>query len=201
MAVRDLRAGPGSAAGTGRCMAALNRAAWFGAVLLLAACANTASNFVAAPPQPEQGYAVYLYRPSSSSNFMYSPRVVIDGDEQFSLGNGDYRYVYLQPGEHTIGLGATGQYTTGEPTALQVEAGSSYYLRVRTQLRFEQGGMNTRTFWLEAVDEKTALSEIGATKYAGPKSGQSPNAESEASTGEPGFSVDNTQDPFAGKYR
>lgn len=194
-------AGPGLTAGTGRCAAALNRTAWFCAVLLLAGCANTPSDFVAAPPQPEQGYAVYLYRPSSSSNFMYSPRVVIDGDEQFSLGNGDYRYVYLQPGDHSIGLGATGQYTTGAPTALYVEAGSSYYLRVRTQLRFEQGGMNTRKFWLEAVDEKTALREIAATGYAGPRAGQSPDAETEASAGEPGFSVDNTQDPFAGKYR
>ena len=61
--------------------------------------------------------------------------------------------------------------------------------------------MNTRKFWLEVVDENTALSEIGRTEYAGPKPEQSTAAQAGQSDSEAGFSVDKTQDPFAGKYR
>ena len=179
----------------------LNRVPWLPAILLLAACASDPATFVGAPLQPDKGSVVYIYRPSSSSNFMYSPRVVIDENETFSLANGDYRYVYLQAGEHAIGLDATGQYTTDAPTVLRVEADKSYYLRVGTVLKFEKDGMNTRKFWIDTVDEDKALNEIAETEYAGPKSAQPQEAQTDQPDSEPGFSVDKTQDPFAGKSR
>lgn len=184
-----------------RLQGALIRALWLPAILLLAACASKPPAFVAAPPQPDKGSVVYIYRPSSSSNFMYSPKVVIDENEKFGLGNGDYRYVYLQAGDHVIGLSATGQYSTDAPTVLRVEAGESYYLRVGTVLKFEKDGMNTRKFWIDTVDENTALNEIARTEYAGPKSAQLQDTQTDQSGTEPGFSVDKTQDPFAGKSR
>ena len=187
--------------GAMRLQDALRRVPGLLAILLLGACASTTATFVAAPPQPEKGSVVYIYRPSSSSNFMYSPKVVIDGNEKFSIGNGDYRYVYLQAGDHSIGLNATGQYTTPSPTALRVEPGTSYYLRVSTRLKFEKDGMNTREFWIDTVDESAALNEIVKTDYAGPKTAQSQDAQTDQSGSEPGFSVDKTQDPFAGKSR
>jgi hypothetical protein len=187
--------------GATRLPGALNRALWLPAILLLAACANKPPAFVAAPAQPDKGSVVYIYRPSSSSNFMYSPKVVIDENEKFSLGNGDYRYVYLQAGDHAIGLGATGQYSTDAPTVLRVEADKSYYLRVGTVLKFEKDGMNTRKFWIDTVDENTALNEIAKTEYAGLESAQPQEAQTDQPDSEPGFSVDKTQDPFAGKSR
>ena|GEM_PF-2912557 len=190
-----------STAGAIRLPCRLNRGLWLSAILLLAACASDPATFVGAPLQPDKGSVVYIYRPSSSSNFMYSPKVVIDESEKFSLGNGDYRYVYLQAGEHAIGLGATGQYTTDAPTVLRVEADKSYYLRVGTVLRFEKDGMNTRKFWIDTVDEDKALNELAKTEYAGPKSVQPQEAQTDQSGSEAGFSVDKTQDPFAGKSR
>ena len=170
------------------------------AAILVAACSNRASTFVAAPEAGGDDAVVYLYRPAASANFMMSPRVVIDEQAQFAIANGDYRYVYLDRGDHVVSLSATDRYQAGAPLALSVEAGKSYYLRVSTSLKFEPEKMNTRRFWLDVVDGKQALIEIANTDYAGPPHQQ-------ASSGEPGepehtpeFSVDRTQDPFAGKY-
>ena len=132
---------------------------------------------------------------------MMSPKVVIDGDERFGIGSGDYRYVYLHGGSHSVGLSSTDQYTTGPVLTITVDNGNSYYLRVSTLLKFEAEKMNTRKFWLDLVDEQAALTEIGATEYAGPKLQQTADGQTDEASDKQGFSVDKTQDPFAGKYR
>ena len=167
-------------------------------VLLVTACSNKASTFVPAPQDADKGSTVYIYRPSSTTNFMMSPKVVIDGNEKFKIGSGDYRYVYLQGGRHTVGLNPTDQYITDAALELNIEAGKSYYLRVKTLLKFEPDTMNTRKFWIEQVTEKQALEEIGDTEYAGPIQQSIVGPAEDAGAGE-GFSVDKTQDPFAGK--
>ena len=164
--------------------------------LLLVACSAKQSVFIPAPQTDKQDAVVYVYRPSSSTNFMMSPKVVIDGNEKFKIASGDYRYVYLQPGSHSIGLNPTDQYQTREAIKLNTEAGKSSYLRVKTSLKFEADKMNTRTFWIEAVDEKTAQDEITDTDYAGPVAQQTT---AEPANEKQGFSVDKTQDPFADK--
>lgn len=183
-------------------MGLLNLVARFSLILIVlavAACANKTATFVAAPRDAGKGAVVYLYRPSSSSNFMMSPTVVIDGNEVFKLASGDYRYVYLDSGKHTIALNPTDQYLTDAAIALNIEADKSYYLRVNTSLKFEPGQMNTRKFWIDAVAEKDALPEIAKMDYAGPRLEQAADMDSgDVETGE-GFSVDKTQDPFAGK--
>jgi hypothetical protein len=164
--------------------------------LLLVACSAKESVFIPAPQTDEQDSVVYVYRPSSSTNFMMSPKVVLDGNEKFKISSGDYRYVYLQPGSHTIGLNPTDQYQTREGIELNTEAGKSYYLRVKTSLKFEADKMNTRTFWIETVDEKTAQDEISKTDYSGPLAQE---ATAQPAADKEGFSVDKTQDPFADK--
>jgi len=168
------------------------------AVLLVTACSNKASTFVPAAQDTDKGSIVYIYRPSSSTNFMMSPKVVIDGNEKFKIGSGDYRYVYLQSGKHALGLNPTDQYMTDAALDLVVEIDKSYYLRVKTSLKFEPDTMNTRKFWIEEVTEKQALKEIGDTEYSGSMQ-QSIAGQSEDAGTKQGFSVDKTQDPFAGK--
>ena len=169
------------------------------AAILIAACSNRASTFVPAPEAGGDDAVVYLYLPAASANFMLSPRVAIDDQEKFAIANGDYRYVYLDHGEHVVSLSATDRYQAGAPLALNVEAGRSYYLRVSTSLKFEPEKMNTRRFWLDVVDEKQALSEIAGTDYAGlPRKASSGWSDGPDEPLE--FSVDKTRDPFAGKY-
>jgi len=163
------------------------------AVSVLTACANNEATFAAVPADADGGSAVYIYRPHATSNFMMSPTVVIDGVETFKLGNGDYRYAYLQPGDHRIGLKPADQYATAAATEVKVEKGKSIYLRVGTLLRFEADGMNTRKFWLEIVDENNALPEIEKTGYAG--AAQPPPAAAESRGN--GFTIDKARDPFA----
>ncbi len=179
----------------------IQRLVLLAAVLLLTACTNRVSSFVAAPQQADKGSVVYIYRPSSSANFMMSPKVVIDDSERFRIASGDYRYVYLQNGEHSIGLDPTDQYFTEAAIAVTIEADKNYYLRVSTSLKFETDSMNTRKFWIDVIEEQQALAEIGDTEYAGPKVQQSSTELTEEPDHEQGFSVDKTQDPFAGKYQ
>jgi hypothetical protein len=58
--------------------------------------------------------------------------------------------------------------------------------------------MNMRSFWFEQVEEKLALAEISATVYSGPKRPEEKTPEQREPTTE-GFTIDKTQDPFAGK--
>ena len=127
-----------------------------------------------------------------------SPQVIVDDVERFSIGNGDYRYLYLETGRHTVGLNPTDQYITDAALELSVEADNSYYLRVKTLLKFEPDKMNTRKFWIEKVTEQQALKEIADTGYSGPKQ-QSIRVQTEDGGTGQGFSVDKTRDPFAGE--
>jgi hypothetical protein len=166
---------------------------------MVAACSNQASTFVPAPQDADKGSIVYIYRPYATSNLMMSPEVMIDDVERFSIGNGDYRYLYLKTGRHTVGLNPTGQYKTDAVLVLSVEADNSYYLRVQTLLKFEPDTMNTRKFWIEEVAEKQALREIADTGYSGPMQ-QSMDGQTEDGGSMQGFSVDKTRDPFAGEH-
>jgi len=179
---------------------AVQRFALLFVMLLMTACSNKESSFVAAPQAADRSSIVYIYRPSASSNFMMSPKVVIDDNEKFNIGSGDYRYVYLQSGSHTVGLNATDQYITDAAVTINVEADKIYYLRVNTSLKFEAEKMNTRKFWIDVVAEEEALTEIGGTEYSGPKAQQPGAVQVDADENKQGFSVDKTQDPFAGKY-
>lgn len=168
-------------------------------IIFITACSNKASTFVAAPADDDKGSVVYIYRPSSSANFMMTPKVIIDENEKFEIGSGDYRYVYLPAGLHTVGLNPTDRYITDAAVRLNVETGKSYYLRINTSLKFETEKMNTRKFWIENVAEKQALTEISNTTYSGPELQPSSAVQTERSGVDAGFSVDKTQDPFAGK--
>lgn len=173
----------------------------FTCTVILGACSNNQAVFVPAPQDADKGSLVYIYRPSASSNFMMSPMVVIDGNEEFKIGGGDYRYIYLQPGKHAIGLAPTDKYSTREAVSLVVEPGANNYLRVKTSLKLDQDKtMYTRTFWLEHVEEKTALDEIRHTDYSDPVDHQVAEKTVEDTAIHEGFSVDKTRDPFAGKH-
>jgi len=178
----------------------VNRFALLFAVLIITACSNNESSFVAAPQAADKGSIVYIYRPSATTNFMLSPKVVIDDNEKFNIGGGDYRYVYLQTGNHSVGLNSTDRYSTGAAVTINVEADKNYYLRVSTSLKFEAEKMNTRKFWIDIIAEKQALAEIGSTEYSGPRLQQSSEGQAEEHQDKEGFTVDKTQDPFAGKY-
>jgi len=166
--------------------------------LVLTACSNKVATFVPAPADVEKGSIVYVYRPGNSANFMMSPRVVLDENQKFQIDSGKYRYLYVQAGNHSIVLNPTKQYETARPVNLQVEPGKSYYLRVKTSLKFNLEGMNDRLFWIEQVSEEQALPQIADTDYAGPKHTESKGVNTIDSATD-GFSIDKTRDPFAGK--
>lgn len=130
---------------------------------------------------------------------MISPKVTIDENEKFKISSGDYRYVYLPAGVHTVGLNPADEYFTDAAISLNVKTGENYFLRVSTSLKFETEKMNTRKFWIDVVAEKQALAEIRTTTYSGPQLEHKPAGQTEKPEDNQGFSVDKTQDPFAGK--
>jgi hypothetical protein len=175
----------------------LQRFGFLFAVLFIAACTNREATFVPAPQDADKGSVVYIYRPSAATNFMMSPKVVIDGNEKFSISSGDYRYVYLAEGNHKVGLNPADQYMTDPAVVITIEADQSYYLRVNTSLKFEAEKMNTRRFWIEKVSGKQALDEIAATRYSGPQRQQAAAEQSEDAATNTGFSIDKARDPFS----
>jgi len=166
--------------------------------ICIAACSGKQTVFVPAPQSVDDYSVVYIYRPSSTANFMMSPTVVVNANEQFRIGNGGYRYIYLPAGRHELGLNPTDQYTTGAAVTLSVQANNSYYLRVNTSLRFEPDSMNTRRFWIEQVSGQMAVDEIAAAEYSGPGS-QTMLEQSDESVEIEGFTIDRTRDPFSDK--
>jgi hypothetical protein len=168
------------------------------AALFITACSNKQAVFVPAPQPVDDDAVIYIYRPTSTANFMMSPTVVVNGDEKFRIGNGDYRYMYLPAGNHELGLKPTDQYLTGAAVTLSVQANKSYYFRVNPSLRFEPDDMNTRRFWMEQVGGQLAVDEIASTDYSGPET-QSVRERSDESVETEGFTIDRTRDPFSGK--
>ena len=166
-------------------------------VLSIAACSGKQAVFVPAPQPSGDDSVVYIYRPSSTANFMMSPTVVVDKREKFRIGNGEYRYVYLPGGKHELGLSPADQYLTGPAVTLSVQANNSYYLRVRSSLKFEPDSMNTRRFWIERVSGQLAVDEIAAAEYSGPET-QPMRGRFDDSAETEGFTIDKTRDPFSG---
>jgi hypothetical protein len=101
--------------------------------LLLSACSFAPRKpFEPAPARPDAA-TVYFYRPSEMTARLLKPAISANGAEVGKLANDSYGVAFLPPGEvqvRSVWPGLPG--TPREDAAtLRVEAGRSYYVRVR----------------------------------------------------------------------
>lgn len=190
------------------------------AVLLFVGCATDNAVFIPAQPSEEKGSVVYVYRVSEFSSMVLVPEIVIQNNrgEQTrigKLGRGEYKRLYLLPGEYEIQLESIKYYAPGNALAIDIKPGSVNYIQVDASLKFETAThykAYQRKYDLREISASIALGEIancididskalkknvrlkagvGATEEV---TGSAVNSDKDAL-----FSIDKTADPFSRK--
>lgn len=171
-------------------------------ILLCTACSTKSviSSFTPAIAKPDQAI-VYIYRPSTMSNALYSPGINIDSEFKLYTRNGSNTQLSLAPGEHTFEFQAEKRYTGLSPVTLMLDAGSRTFLRVNTSLKIENSveyKPYVRTFTFTRIEEQAAVKEITQCCLAKPEQLQNGKGtrQLDENTND-GFSVDKTQNPFS----
>jgi hypothetical protein len=181
--------------------------------LLLTSCAVHKATFVPAQVSSDKGSAVYVYRASDVSNFMLPPNVDIKNSEGVSieigrLNYGEYKLVYLQPGQYVIQLDDIKYYAAGGELSLEVKSDVVHYIRLDASLKFETGvryKSYNRQYQLVEVESVVALDEISSSSDVDkkPKKKKKNATHAQKSDGalesddDAHFSTDKTTDPFS----
>lgn len=169
---------------------------------LLVGCAGHKSVFVPLSPSSEKGSVVYIYRPAKAVNVMLTPKISIEGVNVFGISSGDYKQLYLSPGQHVIKLAATEGNTPAIEHALEIVEGQVHYLRIDASMKLEYGqGYQPykRKFTVQEIPAEIAMIEIVACADmdTGGKQKKSVSAADQAEEKEATFSVDKTANPFS----
>jgi hypothetical protein len=167
------------------------------AMFSMVACASGRSQPVKIMGHDEQGSVIYIYRPSSFSNVVVSPGVMIDGKERFLINNDKYAYVTVAPGEHSIKLNLEEHYQGDFEHEINIKTGKKYFLRVDTSIKFVQGKPFIREFNLSEVSTEVGLGEIKDCKYIKSEMPSKYLFKKGASTEESRFTIEKTSDPFS----
>ena len=180
-------------------------------LLLLIGCTAHKTTFIPVQPSAEKGAALYVYRSSEVSSLMLAPVINIkevDGGQTKigRLGHGEYKLVYLLPGNYEIQLESIDYYAPGNSLAIEVKPETVNYLRLDTSLSFETGlryKSYERKLDLQEVDEVIALSEMSScvdidSKPKKKKRSLEKTVEDISGQNEDArFSTDKTTDPFS----
>ena len=192
-----------------------------GSVILLSGCAylgndtEITAHFQPMAPGAQQA-GLYIYRPPSMSNALYTSDIAIDAtgpnapdldtkiSQQISLKNGQLKHLQLPAGAHTVTLLAAGNFSHNQPVTLTMKTGETYYLRIATSLKIDQSAgyqPYQRRFDLQQVSTDRAIAQINDCCFSARSLKKSARAAQppaqKASTEKPGFSVDKTQNPFS----
>jgi len=127
---------------------------------LTTACSVKKTTFTALQPSLEKGSLVYIYRPSSMSNAIVSPDLMIDGEKTFTLSNNSYTYKYLPAGKHIFKLDLSNRYIGKTDYELDVLTENTYFIKASTSLKFEKNKPYTRRFDLTLIPSSIAIKEI-----------------------------------------
>jgi hypothetical protein len=167
------------------------------------ACDTSRSIKSFTPEAPKAGQAsVYIYRPLSMSNALYSPDLYINGEFRLSVKTDHSTRLTLPPGNTTLELSPDEHYTGQTRIELELEAGQTYFIRVSSGLKINDAPAGDyqpydRSFNLTRTDEKLARSQI-AECCASDKTTIIDKLEEVTDQHDSDtFSVDKTQNPFS----
>lgn len=186
-------------------MVVLKKVALIVLLLSISACTASKKSFEVSEPSLEKGSVVYLYRPHDVSNIILKSEIDIDGENAQALSSGEYRQIYLQPGEHLVNLLAVEGYTSAEQLVLNVEPGSVHYLRLSSSLSMETGvrySAYKRKFELEEVTPSQALKKLASCRdveaLASNENSTTDAVETKVQdSADSRFSLDKTRNPFS----
>lgn len=166
--------------------------------LLLTACATTQQPL----PLPEQDGSdhglLYLYRPMALSNALQTPQLILNGQAEVAVPNGEFIALPMSAGQQRLSL-QQAQHNLSTVLDLHVQAQQLYFVRLHSTLSFSTQQGWQREFQLQQVDQETALVEMQPMLQKQHKSMAS-EAQTEADKAEDSgsrFSIQKTQNPFA----
>jgi hypothetical protein len=168
---------------------------------LLSACATTIKPGVFRPEATDENLSsIYIYRPDTISNTLYTPALDIDGTAHGDIRSGHIYMYQLAPGQHQFQLSINNDNFVTLPVELNTDAGSRYFFRVdsRLQLDTQHTGYAPyrRSFSLLQVNQERAATEIAdCCQVTKQDTSLNSSAQRESSSGQ-GFSSDLTQNPF-----
>jgi len=171
-------------------------------MFFLTACSTTNNATIFIPQIAADNQAVvYIYRPFSTSNAMYSPDLYINDELKLSIKNGKNARFTQAPGHYKFKLEPDKNYSGVTSFSLNLSPGSTYFIRVDTSLKIKSAltyAPYQRSFNLTKVDQQLAVKEIAECCMAtNSKSNTDKHAETVKTQTEEGFSVDKTQNPFS----
>ncbi len=167
----------------------------------LAACSTTGTVATFTPLTANTDRAVvYIYRPDEMANGLYSPGLNINDEFQLYIKNGINSRLLLSPGEHKFEFQAEKKYTKLKPLTLDLDAGSTYFIRVSTSLEVKSSATYepySRSFKLARIDEQQAIKEITECCLDSKQPANKIDDNLTEQKQSEGFSVDKTQNPFS----
>lgn len=171
-------------------------------LLYLSACStsNSTKTFTPLTAGNDQ-VIVYIYRLPAITNAAYSPGLYINDEFKFAIKNGYKTHLTLSPGEYKVELEPDKNYTGTTRLLLNLNAGTTYYVRVDTSLKIKSAinySLYERRFDLTTVDEKLAIKQIEkCCMTKNNKSAIHSETKSIKKEANESFSVDKTQNPFS----
>ena len=172
------------------------------ALLLLTACSttNNAASFSPAAAPSEQA-VVYIYRPNVMANAIYSPDLYVNDEFKLSLKSGNSTRLLFNAGKYTFKVAPDKNYSGLTQLSINLMAGSTYYVRVDSTLKINNGieyQPYQRSFNLIDVNASLAIAQISECCTNKQKAFTN-NTETITRETEPkeGFSVNKTQNPFS----
>jgi hypothetical protein len=167
-----------------------------------AACSTTKNANQFTPQIAKDNQAViYIYRPFTTSNAIYSPDLYINDEFKLSIKNAINARFTLPPGHHKFELEPDKNYSGNTRFSLNLSANSTYFVRVDTSLKINNApGYQPyqRSFNLIRVDEQLAVKEIAeCCMVTDIKSNTDQETKTMKTQTEDGFSIDKTQNPFS----
>jgi len=173
-------------------------------MLTLSACSSTNHSVIFPPASTDNESAIiYIYRPGVMANAIYSPDLLVNDEEKFSLEIGKNYLLTLPPGDTTFEIEPEKNYSGITRLDLPIRSNKRYYLRIDTTLTINSSTSYQpyqRGFNLVKVDEESAIAEISKCCASKKKDiiehTRNKSTFDEKNSGD-GFSVDKTQNPFS----
>jgi len=163
-------------------------------------------NFKPAPITKANQANLYVYRPTTMTNGLYSTEISVDDEHVFMVKLGQLKRLKVPAGQHQITLETDSNIIGQQRLDVSMKAGKSYYFLITTSLKMESGANfkpYKRQFDLQQVAQATAIKQITDCCYSGKSAQKTPEAEMTIKENKPiendysTFSVDKTSNPFS----
>ena len=177
-------------------------------ISMLSACSNQQTiNSFTAETAPSNQVAVYVYRPLSTTNAVYSPDLYVNDEFKYSIKSGKKARLLLDAGNTIFEIEPDKNYTGVTRITTTLNPDDTYFLRIDTSLKIKNTTSYEpyeRSFSLIEVADQQAIEEISQCCHSGSssntgddnKTDSNPSAD-ETDKSDNGFSVDKTQNPFS----